>query len=74
MKALDRCIILRASIVSSGSVIFVIYAKYGRIQVSSIIMTSFGSSVLSVPDWLAPEPAVACWFGSLGLKNFAAFY
>jgi hypothetical protein len=33
------------------------YAKYGCIQVSSIIMTSSGSVVLSVPNLLAPEPS-----------------
>jgi hypothetical protein len=60
MKALDRRIILRALIASSGSVLFIMYAKYGCIQVSSIIMTSSGSAVISVPDLLAFEPAVAC--------------
>jgi hypothetical protein len=40
--------------------LFIMYAKYGCIQVSSIIMTSSGSAVLSVPNLLAPEPAVAC--------------
>jgi hypothetical protein len=44
-KALDRRIILLASTVSLGSV-FIMYAKYGCIQVSSIIMTSSGSAVL----------------------------
>jgi hypothetical protein len=34
------------------------YAKYGCIQVSSIIMTSSGSAVLS---FLAPEPVAWCW-------------
>jgi hypothetical protein len=59
-KALDHRIILCALTVSSGSVLFIIYAKYGCIQVSSIIMTSSGSVVLSVPVLLAPEPAVTC--------------
>jgi hypothetical protein len=57
-KALDRRIILRALIVSLGSVLFIMYAKYDCIQVSSIIMTSSGSTVFSVPDLLAPEPVV----------------
>jgi hypothetical protein len=59
-KALDRHIILRALIVSLGSVLFIKYAKYCCIQVSSIIMISSGSVVLSVPILLAPEPVVAC--------------
>jgi hypothetical protein len=63
-KALDRRIILLALTVSSGSVLFIIYAKYGYIQVSSIIMTSSGSSTLPVPGLPAPEPAVGCWLGS----------
>jgi hypothetical protein len=54
-KALDRRIILFASTVSSGSVLFTMYAKYGCIQVSSIIITSSGSVVLPLP---APEPSV----------------
>jgi hypothetical protein len=49
------------------------YAKYGCIQVSSIIMTSSGFDVLSVPDLLAPEPAVANWFNSPGLKVLLPF-
>jgi hypothetical protein len=60
-KALDRCIILLASIVSSGSALFMMYARYGCIQVSSIIITSSGSVV---PPWLglpAPEPIAWCW-------------
>jgi hypothetical protein len=57
-KALDRRIILFASTASSGSVLFIMYARYGCIQVSSIIMTSSGSAVLIFP---APEP-VACPF------------
>jgi hypothetical protein len=55
-KALDRRIILFASTVSLGSVLFIIYARYGCIQVSSIIMTSSGSAALVFP---APKP-VAC--------------
>jgi hypothetical protein len=57
-KALDRRIILFASTVSSGSALFIMYARYGRIQVSSIIMTSSGSVVLVFPD---PEPVAWCW-------------
>jgi hypothetical protein len=72
-KALDRRIILRASIVSSGTVLFTMYAKYGCIQVSSIIMTSFGSIVLSVPDLLAPKPAIASWFNSPELEFLLPF-
>jgi hypothetical protein len=34
------------------------YAKYGCIQVSSIIVTSFGSAMLVFP---APEPDAWCW-------------
>jgi hypothetical protein len=63
-KALDCRIILRASNVSSGSVLFIIYAKYGCIQVSSIIIISSSSAVLPVPELLAPEPVVGCWVGS----------
>jgi hypothetical protein len=57
-KALDHHIILFACTVSSGSVLFIIYAKYGCIQVSSIIMTSSGSSVPLLP---APVPVAWCW-------------
>jgi hypothetical protein len=53
-KALDRRIILLASTVSLGSVLFIIYAKYGCIQVSSIIITSSGSTILPVPGLPAP--------------------
>jgi hypothetical protein len=62
-KALDRRIILLASTVSSSSVLFIIYAKYGCIQVSLIIITSSGSVVLPVPDLSAPEPVVGYWLG-----------
>jgi hypothetical protein len=55
MKALDHHIILFASTMSSGSVLFIMYARYGCIQVSSIIMTSSGSVV---PVFSAPEPVV----------------
>jgi hypothetical protein len=48
-------------------------AKYGCIQVSSIIMTASGFVALSVPDLLAPEPAVACWFGSPKLEVLLPF-
>jgi hypothetical protein len=50
--------------VSSGSALFIIYAKYGCIHVSSIIVTSSGSVVLPVPGLPAPEPVVGCWLGS----------
>jgi hypothetical protein len=40
--------------------LFIMYAKYGCIQVSSIVMTSSSSVVLSIPVLLAPEPAVTC--------------
>jgi hypothetical protein len=43
---------------SSGSVLFIMYARYGCIQVSSIIMTSSGSAMLV---FLAPEPVACCW-------------
>jgi hypothetical protein len=72
-KALDHRIILRALIVSSGSVLFIKYAKYGYIQISSIIMISSGSDVLSVPDLLAPEPFVASWFNSPKLEVLLPF-
>jgi hypothetical protein len=58
MKALDHRIILFASTVSSGGALFIMYAKYGCIQVSLIIMTSSGSDVLA---FLAPEPVAWCW-------------
>jgi hypothetical protein len=57
-KALDRRIILFACTVSSSSVLFTMYAKYGCIQVSSIIMTSSGSAV---PRLSALEPFVWFW-------------
>jgi hypothetical protein len=57
MKALDHRIILFASTVSSGSVLFIMYARYGCIQVSSIIITSSGSAALA---FLAPEPVAWC--------------
>jgi hypothetical protein len=65
-KALDYRIILRALTVSSSSVFLAMYAKYGCIQVSSIIMTSFGSVVLLVPVLPATEP-------SSGLKGLLPF-
>jgi hypothetical protein len=43
---------------SSGSALFIMYAKYGCIQISSIIMTFSGSAVLDFP---APEPVAWCW-------------
>jgi hypothetical protein len=47
--------------VSSGSALFIMYAKYGCIQVSLIIITSSGSAVLPMPVLPAPEPVVGCW-------------
>jgi hypothetical protein len=52
MKALDRRIILFISTVSLDSALFIMYARYGCIQVSLIIMTSSGSVVLV---FLAPS-------------------
>jgi hypothetical protein len=73
LKALDHRTILRASTTSSGSVLLSIYAKYGCIQVTSTIMTSSGSVVLSAPDLLAPEHAVACWLGFPKLEFLLPF-
>jgi hypothetical protein len=70
MKALDRRIILFASTVSLGSVLFIMYAKYGCIQVSSIIMTSSGSAVLVFP---APEHVAWCWPYSSVVKVLLLF-
>jgi hypothetical protein len=72
-KDLDRRIILLALTVSSGSVLFIIYAKYGCIQVSLIIMTSSGSAVLPVPDLSAPEPVVGYWLGSPSVELLLLF-
>jgi hypothetical protein len=47
--------------VSSSSALFIIYAKYGCIQVSSIIMTSSGFAILHMPGLPAPEPVLGCW-------------
>jgi hypothetical protein len=60
-KALDHRIILFTCTVSSGSVLFMMYAKYGCIQVSSIIMTSSG---LAIPRLSAPDPFVWFWTSS----------
>jgi hypothetical protein len=49
-NAFDHRVILLASTASSGNCLFIMYARYGCIQVSSIIMTSLGSGA-------APEPA-----------------
>jgi hypothetical protein len=73
MKVLDHHIILCASTASLSSFLFIMYDKYGCIQVTSTIMTSSGSVVFSVPDLLAPEPDVACWLGSHKLK-FSTLY
>jgi hypothetical protein len=69
-KALDRRIILFASTVSSGSVLFIIYARYGCIQVSSIMMTSSGSAMLV---FLAPEHVAWCWPCSSVVKVLLLF-
>jgi hypothetical protein len=61
MKALDRRIIILASTMSLGSALFIMYARYGCIQVSSIIITSSGSAVLPWPGLPAPEPVAWCW-------------
>jgi hypothetical protein len=58
---MDHRIILLASTVSLGSALFIMYAKYGCIQVSLIIITSFGSAMLPLPGLPAPEPVVWCW-------------
>jgi hypothetical protein len=70
MKALDRHIILFACTVSSGSVLFTMYAKYGCIQVSSIIMTSSG---LAIPRLSAPEPFVWFWTCSPAVETLLPF-
>jgi hypothetical protein len=72
-KALDHRIILRALTASLGSVLFIMYAKYGCIQVTSTIMTSSGSLVFSVPNLLSPERDVTCWLGSPELKILPPF-
>jgi hypothetical protein len=46
------------------------YAKYGCIQVSSIIMTSLGSAV---PLLSAPEPATWCWICSPVVETLLFF-
>jgi hypothetical protein len=46
------------------------YAKYGCIQVSLIIMTSSGSDVLAFP---APEPIAWCWPCSSVVKVLLLF-
>jgi hypothetical protein len=56
--------------VSSGSALFIIYARYGCIQVSSIIMTSSGSAMLVCP---APETVAWCWPCS-SIVSFVALY
>jgi hypothetical protein len=70
MKALDHRIILFACTVSSGSVLFTMYAKYGCIQVSSIIMTSSGSAVPLLP---APEHVAWCWTCSPIVETLVLF-
>jgi hypothetical protein len=70
MKALDRRIILFACTISLGNVLFTIYAKYGCIQVSSIIMTSLGSVVPLLP---APKPVAWCWAYSPVVKTLVLF-
>jgi hypothetical protein len=70
MKALDHRIILFACNVSLGSILFIMYAKYGCIQVSSIIMTSLGSAVLRLS---APEPFVWFWTCSPVVETLLLF-
>jgi hypothetical protein len=72
-KALDRRIILLDSTGTSGSVLFIIYAKYGYIQVSLTIMTSSGSAVLPAPDLPTPKPIVGYWLGSPGVELLLFF-
>jgi hypothetical protein len=72
-KSLDHRIILHASTASLGSVLFIMYAKYCCIQVTSTIITSSGSVMFSAPDLLAPEPAVPCWLGSSKLEFLLPF-
>jgi hypothetical protein len=61
MKALDHRTILLASTVYLGSALLIMYARYGCIQVSSIIIISSGSVVLPWPGLPAPEPVAWCW-------------
>jgi hypothetical protein len=56
-NAFDRRVILLASTASSGSFLFIMYARYGCIQVSFIIMISSGSGALSSLFAPALEPA-----------------
>jgi hypothetical protein len=72
MKALDHRTILRASTTSLGSVLLIIYAKYGCIQVTSTIMTSSSSAMLSAASFLALESAIVCLPGLLVLD--VSFY
>jgi hypothetical protein len=64
-NALERQAILRASTISSGIFLFIMYAKYGCIQVTLIIMTSYGSSPSFAHAILAPESAIDCGFSFL---------
>jgi hypothetical protein len=57
MNALDHRIVLRASMTSSGCILFSIYARYGCIQVILTIMTSYGSGLSSSATISAPESA-----------------
>jgi hypothetical protein len=57
-NAFDLRVILLASTASYGNFLFIMYARYGYIHISSIIMTSSGSDV-------APEPAVVVKLFSL---------
>jgi hypothetical protein len=54
INAFDHRVVLLASTASSGNFLFIMYARYGYIQASSIIMISSGSGVL--PSFLAPAP------------------
>jgi hypothetical protein len=73
MKALDRRTILHASTTSSGSVLLIMYARYGCIQVTSTIMTSSGSAEPYDVTMLAPELAIACRPCLLELKILFSF-
>jgi hypothetical protein len=59
--------------VSLGSALFIMYAKYGCIQVSSIIITSSSSAVLPVPGLPAPELVVGCWPSSPVVEDLLCF-
>jgi hypothetical protein len=70
---LDRHFILFASTISLGSAFFIMYAKYGCIQVFSIIINSSGSAVLFWPGFPVPEPVAWCWPCSSVVEVFLFF-